>query len=182
MIIVNESMEVLCGWRRLQAILAIGTFLQIDVVLVKLNPEDEAAFIVFSNSQRTKTALEKFREASVLKLHWAKMPGQRTDLQPQLSDVERKRTRTRIADAIGITETEVHKLETVGEKDIAMLELVGDDVSLNEVYNAVKSDKPKHKEPVKEIDLDTIHPCPFCGNVPRRIEIDENNNLTYKDQ
>ena len=136
-------MEVLCGWRRLQAILAIGSFLEIEVTVVNVKPEDEAAFMVFSNSQRTKTALEKYREAVVLKQHWAKKPGQRTDLQLELSAEEKISTRSRIADAIGISESEVHKLETVGEKDIAMLELVGDDVSLNEVYNAVKTDKPR---------------------------------------
>ena len=47
--------------------------------------------------------------------------------------------------------------------------------------NAIKSDKPKHKLPAEEIDLETIHACPFCGNMPKRIELDENNNLKYTD-
>ena len=77
---------------------------------------------------------------------------------------------------------EIFKIITIGDKDQAMLELVGDNITLNEAYNAMKSDKPKHESPSEEIDLDTIHSCPFCGNMPKRIELDENNNLKYKDQ
>lgn len=180
-IIINEKNEILCGWRRFKAIESFDPVTPIKTTMVKLNPEDEAAFIVFSNSQRTKTALEKYHEATVLKQHWGKKQGQRTDLQTNISEEEKKNTRARIADAIGVSETEVFKITAVGDKDQSMLELVGDNVTLHEAYNAIKSDRPKHKLPAEEIDLETIHACPFCGNIPKRIVFDENNNLKYTD-
>lgn len=181
-IIINQKNEILCGWRRFKAIESFDPVTPIKTTMVKLNPEDEAAFIVFSNSQRTKTALEKYHEATVLKQHWGKKQGQRTDLQVDISEEEKKNTRARIADAIGVSETEIFKITAVGDKDQAMLQLVGEDVTLNEAYNAIKSDRPKHKVPAEEIDLETIHACPFCGNIPKRIELDENNNLKYTEQ
>ena len=181
-IIVNEKNEILCGWRRFKARESFDPVTPIQVIMVKLSPEDEAAFIVFSNTHRVKTALEKYHEAIVLKQHWGKKQGERTDLKTNISEEEKKSTRARIADAIGISETEIFKITTIGDKDQAMLELVGDNITLNEAYNAMKSDKPKHESPSEEIDLDTIHSCPFCGNMPKRIELDENNNLKYKDQ
>lgn len=181
-IIINERYEILCGWRRYMARNSYDPVSPLTVIMVKLAPEDEAAFIVFSNTNRTKTALEKYHEAVVLKTHWGKKQGQRTDLQTDLSETEKKNTRARIADAIGVSETEIFKITAVGDKDQAMLQLVGEDVTLNEAYNAIKSDKPKHKVPAEEIDLETIHPCPFCGNIPKRIELDENNNLKYTEQ
>lgn len=181
-IIINERYEILCGWRRYKARESYDAVTPIQVIMVKLCPEDEEAFIVFSNTHRVKTALEKYHEATVLKQHWGKKQGQRTDLQSDISEEEKKNTRARIADAIGVSETEIFKITAVGDKDQAMLQLVGEDVTLNEAYNAIKSDRPKHKVPAEEIDLETIHPCPFCGNIPKRIELDEKNNLKYTGQ
>lgn len=180
--IVNEKNEILCGSRRVKAIESYDPVTPIQVIVVKLSPEDEAAFIVFSNTNRVKTALEKYHEATVLKQHWIKKQGQRTDLQTNISEEEKKNTRARIADAIGVSETEIFKITAVGDKDQSMLQLVGEGVTLNEAYNAIKSEKPKHKAPVEEIDLETIHSCPFCGNLPKRIILDENNNLKYAEQ
>jgi ParB-like chromosome segregation protein Spo0J len=181
MIIVNEKMEVLCGWRRLQAAISTGSFLTIEVKMVNLQPEDEAAFIVFSNMNRVKSAIEKFRESQVLKSHWEKRQGERTDLRTDLSEEEKKSTRLRVAEAIGVSETEIHQLETIGLKDEKMLELINEELTINDVYISVKTDKPVHAVPAKEIDLTEIHPCPYCGNIPRRIDIDENNNLKYRE-
>lgn len=181
-IIINEKNEILCGWRRFKAIESFDPVTPVKTTMVKLLPEDEATFIVFSNSQRVKTALEKYHEAIILKQHWGKKQGQRTDLQTDISEEEKKNTRARIADAIGVSESEIFKITAVGDKDQAMLQLVGEDITLNEAYNAIKSDRPKHKVPAEEIDLQTIHPCPFCGNIPKRIELDENNNLKYTEQ
>lgn len=181
-IIINQKKEILCGWRRFKAIESFDPVTPIKTIEVKLTPENEAAFIVLSNSQRTKTALEKYHEAIVLKQHWLKKPGQRTDLQTDISEEERKSTRARIADAIGVSETEIFRITSIGDKDPEMLKIVGDDVTISEAYNAIKPSKPQHNIPAKEIDLEIIHPCHYCGNIPRRIILDENNNLKYSDQ
>lgn len=178
--IINQSNEVLCGWRRVQATLLLK-WEEIEVEVVDVSEEDEAAFIVYSNTHRSKSEVEKYREGQILKSYWAKQQGTRTDLMEGLSEEEKLTTRTRIAQTIGVPETTYHRIETVGNKDIKLLELVDtNQMSLFEAYTACKLDKPVHEKEVEEIDLCEIKNCPFCGNHTARIIEAENGTLTYK--
>lgn len=179
-IIVNKKMQILCGWRRLLAINELG-WDEVEVTIVDVPEDEEAAFMVFSNAQRQKTTVEIYHELKVLKEYWAKKQGTRTDLDPELSAEEKKPTRTRIAEAIGVSESKIYRIESVGDKDIKMLELVDLEKieSLSEAFNACKQDKSVHEKDIVEIDLTQMKLCPTCGCLPRRIVKDENGNLTY---
>lgn len=181
--IVNQEMEVLSGWRRVLALKKLG-FTEVDVEVVDIPKESEPSFIVNTNSQRQKSTLEIFREIKILKGFWLKKSGTRTDLQNDLSEEEKMSTRQRIANAIGTTESTVHKIETVGDKNIGFLTLVdnGSINSLHEAYEACKAEKPKHELEVEEIDLTEIKECKYCGCTPKRIDDDGNGNLIFKNE
>jgi ParB-like chromosome segregation protein Spo0J len=179
-IIVNKSFEVLCGWRRLQALIILG-ITDIEVMMVDIPKEDEAAFIVNSNTHRTKKNMDIYHELKILKAHWAKKPGHRTDLQQGLNEEEMKQTRNRIADAIGINPTRLYRIEVLGDFDIKLLEIVDgpNDVSLSEACKSIKPPNPVKENDIRIIDLNLIKPCPCCGNPTRRIDLDDDNNLIY---
>lgn len=181
-IILNKKKEVLCGYRRLLAIKELG-WKEVDVEIVDIPEEDEPAYMVNSNSHRTKTDLERYHEIKVLKSFWAKSQGCRTDLDESLSEEEKGSTRKRIADTIGVTESAVYKTEYVGDKAYNLLPLIGtgeDKISLNEAYKACAPAKPENYKAVEEVDLLEIKPCHFCGNETRRININENGELKYE--
>lgn len=180
-IILNSKKEVLCGGRRLEAIKQLG-WKEVEVEIVDLPEEDEPAFIVSSNSHRTKTSEEKYHEIKILKSHWAKKQGQRTDLDDSLSEEEKLTTRKRIANSIGVTESEVRKTEYVGDNAMHLLKIIGsgkDEISLNEAYKSCASTKPVHTKPVEEIDLTEIKCCHYCGSETRRINSDNNGELKF---
>jgi hypothetical protein len=179
-IIVNPSMQILCGWRRFQAIQLLG-WDELDVRIIDMPKDDEAAFMVNSNSQRQKTNVEIYNELKVLKEYWAKKQGTRTDLDEDMPEEEKEHTRSRIAEAIGVSETKIHKIEFIGDKDVKMLELVDTEEigSINEAYTSCQLDKPKHEKGSVEIDLTKMRLCPCCECMPRRIVKDENGKLIY---
>lgn len=178
-IIVNNKMQVLCGWRRVLAITELG-WKEVELIVIDIPKDEEAAFMVNSNAHRQKTNVEIYNELKVLKEYWAKKPGTRTDLMT-LPDDERPQTRSRIAEAIGVSESRIQKIEFIGDKDLKMLELVDNEKigSLHEAYTACNLDKPLHEKPSEEIDLTKMKLCPCCEHMPWRIVNDENGNLTY---
>lgn len=180
-IILNKKNEVLCGSRRLEAIKQLG-WKEVDVEIVDIPEEDEAACMVSSNTHRTKTSEEKYHEIKILKSHWAKKQGQRTDLDDSLSEEEKLTTRKRIANAIGGTESEVRRTEFIGDNAFHLLALIGsgeEKMSLNEAYKACAPAKPKHNKAVEEIDLTEIKCCHYCGSETRRINSDNNGPLKF---
>ena len=180
-IILNKKNEVLCGYRRLLAIKELG-WKEVEVEVIDIPEEDEPAYMVQSNSHRTKTALEKYHEIKVLKAYWAKPQGHRTDLDDTISEGDKETTRDRIANSIGDTPSTVYKVEFVGDKAPNLLPLIGsgdDKISLNEAYKACAPDKPVNDKPVEEIDLTEIKPCHYCGNETRRIKENENGELKF---
>lgn len=180
-IILNKKNEVLCGYRRLLAIKELG-WKEVEVEIVDIPIEEEPAYMVSSNSHRTKTSLEKYHEIKILKSYWGKKQGQRTDLEDCLSEEEKLTTRKRIANEIGVTESEVRKTEYVGDKAFNLLPLIGtgeDKISLNEAYRACAPAKPKHNKPVEEIDLNEIKCCHYCGGKTRRIKPNNNGELKF---
>jgi ParB-like chromosome segregation protein Spo0J len=181
-ILVNSKYQVLVGWRRLQAITLLG-WEEVEVEVVDVPEDEQAAFIVNSNSQRQKSTVEIYREIKVLKSFWLKKQGTRTDLQVDLPEEEKLKTRERIARSVGTSESAIQKIETVGDKNLDFLTLVDNGTlnSLHEAYEAVKSEKPKHEEEIVEIDLSEIKTCKFCGCIPKRIDTDGNGNLIFKD-
>lgn len=181
--IVNQEMEVLSGWRRILAMKQLG-FTEIEVEVVDIPKESEPSFIVYSNTQRQKSAIEIYREIKVLKGFWLKKSGTRTDLQSGLTEQEKMSTRQRIASAVGTTESTVHKIETIGDKNIGFLTLVDNGTinSLHEAFEACKAEKPKHENEVEEIDLTEIRDCKYCGCTPKRIDDDGNGNLIFKNE
>lgn len=180
--IVNQEMQVLSGARRVKAFEFLGRK-EITVEVIDIAKEDEAAFVILSNSQRQKTEIEIYKEIKFLKNLFGNRKGQRTDLMQELEESEKGTTRQRIAEAVNKPEATVHRIEYVGDKDFKMLELVANGlISLNEAFHACKLDKPKHEKPTEEIDLCIIKNCPVCGNIPARIITDENGNLIYKSQ
>lgn len=183
LIIVNKNNQVLAGWRRLQAIIQLG-WEDVPVEVVTVPEDEEQAFIVNTNSQRQKSTSEIYREIKVLKSFWLKKSGTRTDLQTDLSEEEKLSTRQRIARAVGTTESTVHKIESIGDKNIGFLTLVDNGAinSLHEAYEACKAEKPKHELEVEEIDLTEIKNCKYCGCTPKRIEHDGNGKLIFKNE
>lgn len=180
--IVNQEMQVLSGMRRIKAFELLGRN-EITVEVIEITKEDEPAFVILSNSQRQKTEIELYKEIKFLKNLFGNRRGQRSDLMKDLEPSEEGSNRERIAKAVKKPESTVHRIEFVGDKDEKMLELVANGhISLHEAYQACKSEKPKHEKESEEIDLCEIKNCPFCGNVPARIIIDDNGNLIYKPQ
>lgn len=181
-IILNKKNEVLCGYRRFLAIKELG-WKEVEVEIVDIPIEEEPAYMVSSNSHRTKTSLEKYHEIKILKSYWGKKQGQRTDLEDCLSEEEKLTTRKRIANEIGVTESEVRKTEYVGDKAFNLLPLIGtgeDKISLNEAYKACAPQKPQNYKAVEEVDLLEIKLCHFCGNETKRINTNENGELIYE--
>ena len=136
-IIVNKKTQALCGYRRTQAIKLLG-WDEVEVEVKDLAEDQEPAYMVYSNTHRTKTALEKFYEIKILKESWAKPQGYRSDLDDSLSDEEQKSTRERIADTIGDKPSTVYKIEKVGDEAHELLQYIDieDGLSLNEAYKA----------------------------------------------
>lgn len=180
-IVINTLNQVLIGSRRLKAITLLE-WQEVEVCVVDIPQEDEAAYIVNSNSQRQKSSVEIYKEIKVLKSYWAKNQGTRTDLIPGLTIDEKSKTRDRIARSIGVPQTTIHKIETVGDKDLELLKLVDNGLfnSLHEAYQTARLEKPVYEKEVEDIDLLTIESCPLCSCATRRIVEDENGNLSYQ--
>lgn len=180
-IVINPRNQVLIGSRRHKAISMLG-WQEVEVHVVDIPQEDEPAYIVNSNSQRQKSSVEIYKEIKILKSYWAKQQGARTDLVVGLSIEEKSKTRERIARSIGVPETTVHKIESVGDKDVELLRLVDNGLlnSLHEAYQTARLEKPVHERDVEDIDLLSIECCPVCSSETRRIVEDEYGNLTYR--
>jgi len=180
-IIINRKNQVLSGWRR---VLAAKALKWKDIAVVYNNdtpPADEVRLIIDSNSQRIKTLLEKWNEIKELRKLWSKKPGERTDMNPNLSAEDKKHTKDRIASAIGISVGNVHKIERIAAEDKALFALIDKgEISIHEAYNRCSDDTPEAQttgtEPAqstpaasgrnsapKPLEKLYAHTCPHCG-------------------
>lgn len=170
-IVVNKKNYIINGVQRWLAAKKLG-FKTIPAVLFNKAEADEVFYMVNYNRYRTKSMLEKFREIEEMKKYWGKKQGQRTDLQSGLSEVEKLTTRNRIAQAMGISEGNVYKIEKIAQSKSELLSLIDThELSLNQAYEmatgktTVKNSSTNGAQAVEEVD---VHVCPYCKSVIKK--------------
>ena len=172
-IVINSKNYIISGVLRWEAYKRLG-WETIPAVLLDKVEAEEVYYIVNYNRYRTKTIIEKYREIEQLKSYWGKKQGQRTDLQPDLTEVEKLNTRKRIALSMGISEGNVYKIETIAKADNKLLSLVDThEMSLNEAYEHAKTKSGKTKANSKQssemvIAEIPVNTCPHCGSVIKK--------------
>lgn len=160
-LIVTKSHVIICGVQRWLAATEAGLE-EVPVIISEVSEEDELFHMVEGNRQRVKTMSDFFAEIEVLKSHFGKKQGTRTDLT---EDGQKHNTRKLIAEHTGLSEGNVYKLEKINELHPDMFALLDKkEVSINEAYERAKGTVPKQKGSHPEQGLDEMlkYECPYC--------------------
>jgi ParB-like nuclease family protein len=116
-IIVNKNYVVLSGWRRLQALILLGRT-EIEVALMDIDEEDEVEYIVSSNKRRPKSIMEIYWAIKLLKCQFTKKNIKNDEAFSGNLKMLNCPTREIIAEIIGITVSELTRIEIMVEREL----------------------------------------------------------------
>ena len=164
----KKDFLVISGWRRVLALRFLERKEVTAIISTPIPPDEIIRVIIHSNRQRIKSMQEKWNEIEELKKYLQKKQGARTDKMDNLSMEERKHTNVRIAEAMGISTGNLHKIEKIVEADPAWLALI--DTGEESIHSAHEQCvKPKKQSAKAKSGLPVTlaklynHKCPECG-------------------
>lgn len=173
----NGDYHVLDGWCRVLAAIMLGWSHIFMEVMYDLPEEDESLFIVESNASRDKTYFEKYQEIVVYQKELPKRQGKK-GLDESFNQ------REAIAEKMGIADSEVRDLITIGEHDNSLLHTIdGKNATITAEAEKIRKsakglDLSKYVA-IEALDME-LHSCPTCMSI-QTAEIEERNGeLFYK--
>lgn len=143
-IVVNNSYEIISGYRRYLALNKLG-HKTVDVVIKQIAPVDEKATIISYNKQRIKTASELLNE---IDFYYDIIGKKKRGRKPKGSEKpsEKQNTRKKVAKMVGISEGTLNNLQYIRKNDKKRLKEIDKiDGSINKVYTAVKNNATRNK-------------------------------------
>lgn len=168
-IVITSDKIIISGVQRWLAYQKLGRELIPAIIYDGADDMDMISLIISFNQYRSKSTLEKWNEIQHLKKRFGKRQGQRTDLIDSSSCKDRLTTRAFIAQQMGISEGNVHKIEKVAQNDRRLFTLIDTkEISLHEAYERIKPKSDSNSIDVKS-DLGQGEPtesakkcCPTC--------------------
>ena len=123
---INQHKEIISGHRRFAAIQELG-WKEVNVEVVETTGfAEETELLIHYNKQREKTYQERLNEADIMRPILYVGQGKRTDLSTSVlpNKGSNKTGRDAVAKAIGISSSQLGKLEYIRKRDPDLIELI----------------------------------------------------------
>jgi ParB/RepB/Spo0J family partition protein len=167
--LINSIYYILSGNSRFMAGQQLGLE-EYPVIVVDIAEDEVEYFIVSANRQRDKFPSEEFKEMLVLKSHYAKKSGERTDL----NDEEGHNTRKLLAEYFDMSEGQVQKYETIGRVKSDLFKMIdSEEISINQAYNLCKKGPDAEPQTLHEMIVAPKPCCSECGRPLTKAQIEQ---------
>lgn len=179
--IVDTQNQIIGGERTIEAAISIG-YTKIKVCVVDIAEEDAAAYRVFSNTIRDKSAAEIYQELIILRDFYGTRQGQRPVIHELQTELDLLPLRTKMAKITGLSETNIHRIEKLGKLNLLSYSDTGS-IPVTALYNSAeqKNNDVSNYKPVVEIPLNAVC-CNQCKQPTGRLVFTRAEKIQYKDQ
>jgi hypothetical protein len=179
--IVDTHNRIIGGERTIEAAKNIG-YTKIKVCVIDISEEDAAAYRVFSNTIRDKSAAEIYQELIILRDFYGTRQGQRPVIHELQTELDLLPLRTKMAKISGLSETNIHRIEKLGKLNLLSYSDTGS-IPVTALYNSAeqKNNDVSNYKPVEEIPLNAVC-CNQCKQPTGRLVFTRAEKIQYKDQ
>jgi hypothetical protein len=179
--IVDMHNRIIGGERTIEAAKNIG-YTKIKVCVVDVAEEDAAAYRVFSNTIRDKSAAEIYKELIILRDFYGTRQGQRPVIHELQTELDLLPLRTKMAKITGLSETNIHRIEKLGKLNLLSYSDKSDGL-VTALHKAAeqKNNEISSYKPAEVIPLNAVC-CNQCKQPTGRLVFTRASQIQYKDQ